>query len=251
MLKPLLKHWDSHRDLLIPGNAQMTLALCCEHWISLCKRAIEEHGAFFVALSGGSTPKAIFERITSPPYREMIDWSKVHLFWSDERAVPPDHPDSNYRMAMEAGLGKMRIPESQIHRMHAEEQIEDNARLYEKTIKEELKERCFDLVMLGVGEDGHTASLFPGTQALDAPEERYVVANYLPDKKIWRMTFTFSCINRALHSAVYVLGASKKFILKQLFATDDGRFPAQRVGTAGRPALWILDEAAASEIIHS
>src|SRR5262249_37810698 len=156
--------------------------------------------------------KAIFERLTKPPYSTRIDWSKVHLFWSDERAVPPDHPDSNYRMAMEAGLSKMDIPASQIHRMHAETAIEDNARLYEKTIQHVLKLNSFDLVMLGVGEDGHTASLFPDTEALHAPEERSVVANYLPDKKIWRMTFTFSCINRARHSVVYVLGASKKSI---------------------------------------
>jgi 6-phosphogluconolactonase len=248
---PQLKHWDSHRDLLIPGDTQITLVLCCEHWVSLCKSAIQEHAAFFVALSGGSTPKALFERLTAPPYNTRIDWSKVHLFWSDERAVPPDHPDSNYRMAMEAGLSSMGIPENQIHRMHAETQIEDNARLYEKTIKQVLKDHSFDLVMLGVGEDGHIASLFPGTQALHAPEERSVIANYLPDKKIWRMTLTFSCINRARHSVVYVLGASKKSILKLLLASDDGRFPAQRVGTPGRPSLWIADEAAASEIIHS
>ena len=244
----MLKNWDKRRDLIIPGDTQTTIAFCCTQWIRLCEEAIQNHGAFFVALSGGTTPKAIFEQLTKEHFSSLIDWSKVHLFWSDERAVPPDHPESNYHMAMQAGLSKMGIPPLQIHRMRAEEKIQAHARLYEETIQKVLKGRPFDLVMLGVGEDGHTASLFPGTQALLAPLERKVVANYIPEKKIWRMTFTFSCINEARHIVIYALGASKKTILKELLSSDATHLPAQRIGTEKQHALWIVDEAAGSDL---
>lgn len=242
--------WDERRDLIIPGDHWATTLFCTEHWLSVYHRAIADHDAFFVALSGGSTPKSIFERISSPPYNHKINWSKVHLFWSDERAVPPDHADSNYHMAMQAGLNKMPILKEHIHRMHAEECIEKNALAYEREIQTVLQGRPFDLIMLGMGEDGHTASLFPHTEALKA-KQRTVVANYLPDKKIWRMTFTFECINRADHIAMYVLGANKKYILAEVLISPEefDRLPAQRVGTPQHPALWIADEAAASELL--
>jgi 6-phosphogluconolactonase len=244
--------WDNRRDLIVPGDNYSTTLFCTDHWISVCNQSIKDHGAFFVALSGGSTPKSIFERITASPYNARIDWSKVHLFWSDERAVAPDHPDSNYHMAMQAGLNKMPIPKEQIHRMCAEEKIEENALNYENTIKHLLKGRPFDLVMLGMGEDGHTASLFPHTQALNA-SHRLVVANYLPDKKTWRMTFTFECINQASHIAIYVLGANKKYMLAEVLNSSNqfDRLPSQRVGTPEHHALWIVDEAAADEILKN
>jgi 6-phosphogluconolactonase len=242
--------WDTRRDLIVPGDHYSTTQFCTDHWISICNQSINDHGAFFVALSGGSTPKSIFERITSPPYDTRIDWSKVHLFWSDERAVAPQHPDSNYHMAMQAGLGRMPIPKDHIHRMQAEENCEANALAYEKMIQSVLKERSFDLVMLGMGEDGHTASLFPHSKALQA-KNRLVVANFLPEKDMWRMTFTFECINQASRIAIYVLGANKKYILADvLFSSDQfDRFPVQRIGTPEHHALWIVDEAAASEIL--
>lgn len=243
--------WDTRRDLIVPGDHYSTILFCTDHWISICNHSIHDHGAFFVALSGGSTPKAIFERISSPPFDNRIDWSKVHLFWSDERAVPSDHSESNYHMAMEAGLKKMPIPKEQIHRMHAETHIDTNALSYEKNMKSILKGRPFDLVMLGIGEDGHTASLFPHSKALQE-QERFVIANYIEEKKTWRMTFTFTCINSASHIAIYVLGASKKYILNEVLSSPDqfDRFPAQRVGTPEHHALWIADESAASEILR-
>jgi 6-phosphogluconolactonase len=242
--------WDERRDIIVPGDYQMTLIFCIEHFIALSKQAIKDHGAFFVALSGGSTPKAIFERLTCPPYDQMIEWNKLHLFWSDERAVPPDHPDSNYHMAMQAGLGKMPIPQEQTHRMRAEDRIEESALDYEQEIDNTLKGRPFDLIMLGMGEDGHTASLFPNTEGLDV-ENRFVIANFIPEKKIWRMTFTFTCINSALNIVIYVLGSSKKETLAEVLLSSNQayRYPVQRIGTPSRHALWIADEAAAAELI--
>jgi 6-phosphogluconolactonase len=241
---------DERRKLIIPGETQLTIIFCVEHFILLAKQAIKERGAFFVALSGGSTPKAIFELLTHPPYDQMVEWGKIHLFWSDERSVPPDHPDSNYHMAMQAGLSKMPIPEAHIHRMCAEEKIADHAAAYEQKIVKALNGRGFDLVMLGMGEDGHTASLFPHTEGLKV-ENRQVIANYIPDKKTWRMTLTFDCINQAENIAIYVLGSAKKnMLVKVLFSHDQWEhYPVQRVGTPTHRALWIADVAAAEEII--
>jgi len=238
--------WDERRDLAIPGDYQETLRFCVEHFIDICQKSIQKHGAFFVALSGGSTPNAIFEELSSPQHQSRIDWSKVHLFWSDERAYPPDHPDNNYAMAMKAGLKKMPIPPKQIHRMQAEEKIEENAALYEQTIHKVLHGHPFDLIMLGMGEDGHTASLFPHTAGLNV-SERLVIANFIPQKKCWRMTMTYDCINAATHIAIYVLGAAKKEMLKEVLLSPDQfeRLPSQRIGTKEHKALWIADAAAA------
>ncbi len=233
--------WDDKRDLIIPGNHDMTIAFCVEHFLTLAKAAIENHGAFYVALSGGSTPKAIFERLSISSY-DMIDWKKVYLFWSDERSVPPDSPESNYHMAMEAGLKK--LPIKHIYRMVAEENIEESAKAYEKTIHDTLKGKPFDLIMLGLGEDGHTASLFPNTEGLKAVD-REIIANFVPQKATWRMTMTFTCINRATHTVFYVLGAGKKQMLAEVLKKNAPLiYPAQHVGTKINRALWIADEAA-------
>lgn len=241
-LKPTL--WDDTKDLIIPGNYDMTIAFCVEHFIFLAKEAIKSHGAFYVALSGGSTPKAIFERISLTSF-DTIDWSKVYLFWSDERSVAPDSAESNYHMAMTAGLQKLPIPASHIFRMTAEANIEENAKEYEKIIEKTLKGKPFDLVMLGLGEDGHTASLFPNTEGLKI-KDRQVIANHVPQHNTWRMTMTLPYINKAAHIVFYVLGAGKKHILSQVLQKNaPPTYPAQFVGTKENRSLWIIDEAAA------
>lgn len=244
--------WDERRELIVPGDNTLTLAFCVEHWLSVGQAAIQERGSFAVALSGGSTPKAIYERLSQPHNVERLDWTKVLLFWSDERAVPPDHPDSNYRMAMEAGFNKLPIPKTQIFRMEAEVEIEANAKKYEETIKQVRKGRPLDLIMLGMGDDGHTASLFPHTAALKV-NDRLIVANEIPQKKTWRMTMTFPCINTSSNAVIYVLGASKKHMLAEVLQSKDDtdRLPSQGVGTKEHPALWIADDAAAELLLKS
>lgn len=246
-----IKPWDERRDLLIPGDYNGTLLLCLRHLLSVYQQAVKEHGSFFVALSGGSTPKDLYHHLCSSPYKEQIDWSKVWLFWSDERPVPPHHPDSNYTQAMNAGFAQMPIPKNQIHRMEAETEIEAHALDYEKKIQKLLKGRPFDLVTLGLGEDGHTASLFPHTEALKA-KDRLVVANFVPQKNSWRMTFTFECINQAAHIAVYVFGANKKYILKEILKSpyQFERYPIQKIGTKEHKAMFIVDEAAAALLLE-
>jgi 6-phosphogluconolactonase len=246
---PKLAHWDEWRDIIIPGNTDETLAFCVEHLLQAYHVAIHDHGAFYLVLSGGSTPKAIFEKISSPLIKDKIDWTKVHLFWGDERSVAPDDKDSNYHMAMEAGFKRMPIPSSHIHRMVAETDIDNNASQYEKIIKETLKGKPFDYLMLGMGEDGHTASLFPKTQAL-SEENKMVCSNWVPQKNTWRMTLTYPCINHAHHIVIYVMGSSKKEMLYKVMC-DQPHFvdlPVTRVGTKKHKALWICDQLAAEKI---
>jgi len=233
-------------ELLVPGDYDATLHFSVEHFITTCRTAIQDHGQFFVALSGGSTPKAIYELLCQPQYSSEIEWDKVHLFWSDERSVPPTSHDSNYHMAMKAGFEKMLFVPEHIHRMVAETDIEKHALQYEKKILKTLNGQTFDLVMLGMGEDGHTASLFPETEGLKS-KGRLVVANYIPQKETWRMTLTFDCINDAAQTVFYVMGKSKAEMMARVF-TAKPTLPCQHVGTPDNPALWIADEAAASLI---
>ena len=171
----------------------------------------------------------------------------MFLFWSDERAVPSDNAESNYHMAMEAGFASVPIPKNQIFRMPADaEDIEAAAQQYEKVLAENLHKGAFDLTMLGMGEDGHTASLFPKTHGLH-PVPRQVIANFIPSKDCWRMTLTFECINASSNIAIYVIGKSKGAMLKRALAgphTPD-EIPIQRVGTRSHKALWIADSATA------
>ncbi len=232
-------------QLLIPGDLETTYRAGCRHFVDVCKEAIFRRGAFFVALSGGSTPKALYTLLTKPPYREQIEWGKVWLFWSDERSGPPTDPESNYNMALLSGFSKVAIPEGQIHRMEATGDLPKNALAYEEKIRSLLYGQPFDLVMLGMGEDGHVASLFPGTEAL-LVKDHLVAANFVPQKNSMRMTLTFSCINEARVIVVYILGDSKKERVYDALMHPEKDYPIQHVGTPSHPALWILDEKAAA-----
>lgn len=247
--KDSIQAFDNRRDLMIPGDTQTTLQFCVEHFLLTAEDAIENRGSFTVALSGGSTPKAIYQGLADPVHRTRIDWKKVQIFWSDERNVPPYDPESNYRMAMEAAFSHLPIPTQNIHRMQAEGDIEEGALAYDKLIKAILKESSFDLMMLGIGEDGHTASLFPHTHGLHAVD-RLAIANHVPQKNTWRMSLTFDCINSSHNIVLYAIGKGKKDILKEVltgpYRPDD--LPAQRVGTAENKTLIIADSSAAEAI---
>lgn len=235
---------DSRRDLIILENGPMAIEFAAKHWVQQAREAINRRGSFYVALSGGSTPKAIYGELSQPALSNEVDWSCVHLFWSDERAVPPDHPESNYHMAMEAGLRKLSIPSHQIHRMEAETSIETHAKEYEQLIQQDMGGSLFDLVMLGVGEDGHTASLFPHTKALEMDETSgpLIVANFVPKLNSWRMSFTFRAINESRLAVFYAIGAAKQAILQKVLLEKEGDEPSRRVGTSQHRALWITDQ---------
>lgn len=244
---------DARRKIEVLEREEEAVEYAAEQLFSLAEEAIEKRGRFVVALSGGSTPKAIYKRLSSEKNLKRLDWSRVLLFWSDERAVSPEDKESNYHMAMEeGGLKKLPIPKENIFRMKAESDIEENARLYEKLIREKLPEELFDLVMLGMGEDGHTASLFPKSAALWVVG-RLAVANYVEEKKVFRMTLTFEAINRSRRAVLYVLGQGKNGILKRVLSDnyEPDLLPSMRVGTPERPALFIADSAAAKGVIEA
>lgn len=244
--KDLIQGFDDRRDIIVPGNYDQTLDFCTKQFIQIAQQAIDNHGFFNVALSGGSTPNALFKQISKPENRDQIDWKRVRLFWSDERSVLPSDPSSNYHMAMESGFNTLPLNPENVFRMHAEDNIEQNALAYETLIKMHVPHHAFDLIMLGMGEDGHTASLFPKTHALHATKDRLVVANFVPQKNTWRMTFTFECINAGKVIVIYVLGKSKAEMIQKVFnaSYDPDLLPVQKVGTPTNKALWIADKVA-------
>lgn len=244
MLEQSIKSWDERREIVVPGDATQTVEFAAEHWILSAKRAIQQHGKFSVALSGGSTPKAIYQTLLAK-HKTSIDWSLVHLYWSDERAVAPDSPDSNYRMAMESGFSSLPIPKAQIHRMRGEINLQEAANDYADLLKRTLDSHLFDLVMLGLGEDGHTASLFPNSLALKE-NTKLVIANEIPDLGQHRLTLTFPAIERSRSTALIAIGSSKQAIVPLVLqAAIVSPFPASKIGTPEHKALWILDRSAA------
>lgn len=235
---------DERRNIVIPGDKEATIHFATDHFIKSANQAIKDHGFFAVALSGGSTPKAIFKKLCEKENRDKVDYSKVLLFWSDERAVPKEDKASNYKMAMDAGFKSLGFAEDHIFPMDGTGDLELNAKAYEALIKFAIPSGQFDYLLLGIGDDGHTASLFPHTAALNA-KNSLVSANVIPQKNMSRLTLTFECINQAKEIVVYVLGEEKASIVKEIFHSpfDLNTLPAQAIGLQ---ALWILDEKAAS-----
>lgn len=204
-----------------------------------------------VALSGGSTPRRLFALLADPaqPFRDRIDWRAVHLFWGDERHVPPDHPESNFRMTRETLLAAVEIPAENVHRMRGEEP--DAARaaaLYEEELRAFFSdEPRFDCVLLGLGADAHTASLFPGTAAV-RERERWVVAPWIEKLATFRITLTPAVFDRAAAVIFLVQGAEKAGALRAVLEgeRDPDRFPAQAVRPRDGELLWLVDRRAAS-----
>lgn len=212
--------------------------------------SVSRQGAFHIALSGGSTPKQTFAELALPEMIPHIPWRQTEVYWSDERCVPPDHPQSNYRMAQSALLDNVPVPASQIHRMQGEISPQNAARAYEQILRTRFSgnpapKRTFDLVMLGLGSDGHTASLFPGTEALQAGD-RWVAANYVPVLDTWRITLTAACLNTADLVLFLVSGESKAAILQKIIRGESELLPAQLIRPTSGRLIWLVDEAAAS-----
>jgi 6-phosphogluconolactonase len=213
--------------------------------------AIDGRGVFRVVLAGGSTPRALYARLTRPPRRRSIRWDRVRFFFGDERCVPPDHERSNYRMARRALLDPLKIPARHVSRMKGEEEPARAARAYEEAIRREFRSRParFDLVLLGLGEDGHTASLFPSTEAL-AERRRLVAANDVPKFSEWRLTLTFRALNAARRVIFLVSGPEKAAAAAKILRKRRGYqdLPASAVCPLRGTLLWLLDEAAASKM---
>lgn len=220
-------------------------------FVKLAQHSVREKGRFAVALSGGSTPRALYALLATPEFKRQAPWSEVHLFWGDERCVPPDHADSNYRMAREFLLANIEIPGRNVHRLAGEKEPAAAAAEYEGELKNFFRLAPgafprFDLILLGLGEDGHTASLFPGTDALKEAQH-LVVANYVAKLNTHRLTVTFPVLNHGAAVIFLVAGAIKAPVVKEIL-NDGGaaaRFPAARVQASDGRLVWLLTEDAA------
>jgi 6-phosphogluconolactonase len=232
-------------NLRVYNDAPKLSEAAAQIFVEEVRRRIDESGRFAVALAGGSTPKMAYE-ILAREYGgpEDLDWGVVHAFFGDERTVPPDHEDSNYRMAQEALLS--RVPVGSVHRMRGEMEPREAAALYGKELEEFVGGTpVLDLVLLGIGEDGHTASLFPRTPALDV-RDRWAVENPVEKLDTVRLTLTVPTINAARTVVFLVAGEGKAEALKQILESDADPhdYPAKFVQPATGP-VWLVDEAAA------
>ena len=223
-----------------------------ERFVELGQAAIDARGCFSVGLAGGSTPKRTYELLASEAYREQLNWSKVHIFFGDERCVPPDHSESNYRMANEALISRVSIPPPNVHRINGLGDAVANASLYEDELRTFFNPASwprFDLVLLGMGDDGHTASLFPGTKAL-AERQAWVVANWVEKVGAFRITLTAPAINHAANIAFLVTGATKAERLLEVLrgALDPEKLPSQLIQPLDGSLFWLVDKAAAGRL---
>lgn len=233
-----------------PNSAAQTRA-AVDLFVSLAGEAVKASGSFSVALSGGSTPRMLYAGLAAPERQEFLSWADMHLFFGDERLVPPDHPDSNFRMVEEALLSKVPIPGENIHRVKAELDPRLAAFNYEEALRGFFDDPWprFDLVLLGMGADGHTASLFPKTAALNE-EQRWFVANFVADQKAWRLTLTKRAINAARKVMVLVSGRSKANMLAEVLtgAYDPTHKPIQLISPVDGEMMWLIDQDAASQL---
>lgn len=244
----------SKPTIRILDDLQQVAAAAADEFIARAKRAITHHGRFTVALSGGSTPKTthtiLAERSAENP--RLVDWSRVQILFGDERHVPPDHPDSNYRMAKETLLSKIPIPSTNIHRIRCENpEAAKAAEEYDRELikvfqlKGENQLPRFDLIFLGMGPDGHTASLFPGTTAVHELKKR-VVANWVPKFNTWRVTFTRPVINQAECVLLMVCGQDKAEALSEVMGQGNPDvYPVKYVQPTHGELVWLVDKAAA------
>jgi len=231
-------------------------AAAAQEFVRCARTALAARGRFMVALAGGSTPRRSYERLGVEPLRGQVDWNRLEFFWGDERAVPPDHRDSNYRMACEALLNGLALDPLRIHRMEGESaDLDAAARDYEAELARAFgmapsgEPPAFDLVMLGMGPDGHTASLFPHTAAL-RETTRWVVANPVPRLGTQRLTLTAPILNRAARVVFLVAGAEKAEALAEVLEgpADPARLPSQLIRPRPGGLVWIVDRLAAARL---
>lgn len=238
------------------GPEQLSRA-AAEQFVRLARENIALGGKFTVALSGGSTPHRLYQLLAEPFYQREVDWNRVECFWGDERTVPPDHPDSNFNLVYHTLLEKLPCPEKRIHRFKVE--IKDRqkaARDYQEEIArlfgvpEYGEPPALDLILLGLGVDGHTASLFPYTEAV-RETRRWVTCHYVPALKTDRFTLTAPILNRGKTVLFLVSGQDKANALQTVLngPTDPEQFPAQLIHPIEGQLIWMVDEAAASQLV--
>ncbi len=228
-------------ESLVAGTAELISGLAV--------RSIAERGRFTIALAGGNTPRPVYERLASASHAGRIDWSRVQVFFGDERCVPPEDPRSNYQMARAALCDHVPIPSGNIHRMRGEEAPEQAALAYKSELRASLLGDRFDLVLLGMGDNGHTASIFPGLAAV-TETDRWVLAQYVEVMGMWRVTLTPPAINAARHVVFLAAGAGKAEMLLRVLQGpyDPVVLPSQIIRPTQGELHWLVDQAAAARL---
>ncbi len=242
----------TEREIIICRDVDELSRKAAEQFVALARQAIAARGRFAVALSGGSTPKALYSLLATAEFSEQLDWRHIHLFFGDERCVAPDHAESNYRMVKESLLAKIAIAGENVHRMAGELAPEVAAAAYAAQLTgffdlPENKPPRFDLIFLGLGEDGHTASLFPDSSAL-TDTDRWVTATYVEKLKTHRLTLTFPAINNAAQISFLIAGQSKSAVVKAILTGQNSDAPAARIKPSHGKLTWFVTEDAAGDL---
>ena len=236
----------AQRTIRVFRDAAELTENAARYFVEAARESIELSGRFTVALAGGRTPRALYELLATDPYADAVDWSSVEIYFGDERTVPPDHRDSNYRMAKETLLDQVLLPRTHVHRMKGELPPEAAAIEYGKMLKDRFgDDGGLDLILLGMGDGGHTAALFPETEALKETHHR-CVANFVPKLDTWRITLTAPFINQSREALVLVEGAGKAQRIQEVLEgpEDPQRLPIQMIQPRDK-YFWLMDTAAA------
>lgn len=237
-------------ELEVVESAQGLEKAIADAFVNAARTAIAERGRFSIALSGGRTPKAAYALLAAPPRCESVQWPNVQSYFGDERCVPPEHNDSNYKMAFETLLGHVPIPARNIYRMHGEDEPARAARAYAQVLIETLGDPPrFDLMLLGMGPDGHTASLFPGTEPV-ADDDQLVRAVYVDKLNTHRLTVTPRVINNSRQVIIALGGAEKAHTLNEVLngPNDPIKYPVQIVDPKNGKLTWLVDRDAAKDL---
>ncbi|MCC9167543.1 6-phosphogluconolactonase [Pontibacter harenae] len=228
--------------------------VAAELFVKTAQEAVQQHGRFTVALTGGSSPVQLYNLLAESPYKEQVPWQQTHIFWGDERWVPLTDDKSNAKMAMDTLLSKVPVPKAQIYPMWADTEPEAFAQQYEGTLQQHFGQQApqFDLILLGMGDDGHTASLFPGTEVLQE-KDSWVKAYYLEPQSMYRITLTAPLINRAKTICFLTFGSNKAPALFEVLEGERNpeKFPSQLIQPQNGEVIWFVDEAAASKLSRS
>ena len=243
------------RDIILCQDVDELGRKATAQFASLADEAVNARGQFNVALSGGSTPRLLYSLLASAEFAARIRWQKVYLFFGDERCVAPDHAESNYRMVKESLLSKILIPSGNVHRMIGEIEPAIAAATYETELRQffslsQEKLPRFDLILLGLGEDGHTASLFPHCSALNETEH-LVATTYVEKLDAHRLTLTFPVINNAAQITFLIAGQSKAVVVKEILGNEAGmaKYPAARIEPHSGKCEWMITADAAAESV--
>lgn len=239
-------------EKIVTDDAEQLAAEGAEIFCSVAKEAVARQGYFAVAFSGGSTPRAMNRLLAQTPYLTDIPWEKTHIFMVDERMVAFDHSDSNFGTAQKDCFNKLPIPQKQVHPMPVLGDPGKNAAFYQAKLETVFKDLgknypVFDLILLGIGKDGHTASLFPGQPSLKETD-RWVLSVKGGQPKVFRLTLTYNVLNSAKHILFLASGSGKAAIVQTLFQDSQDNLPASKIRPLNGKVTWLLDRAAASLI---